>query len=221
MPRYFDVIVVGLGAAGSAALFHVARSGAAVIGIDRFVPPHDRGSTHSESRIIRKAYFEGIKYLPILTRAYTLWHNLEEMLGLQLMHLGGSLNIGQADSKMIRSACKSAAASGTRHLLLSSKEVSDRYPAYQLQPDQVALLDLEAGYIHPELCVRAHLQQASAYGAQCRFGTPVTSCTTEGDGVTAKVGPDTFRASRVIITCLLYTSPSPRDRTRSRMPSSA
>ena len=60
MPRYFDVIVIGLGAAGSAALFHVAQSGAKVMGIDRFVPPHNRGSTHSESRIIRKAYFEGV-----------------------------------------------------------------------------------------------------------------------------------------------------------------
>ena len=28
-------------------------------------------------------------------------------------------------------------------------------------------------------------------------------------------------ATRLLITCLLYTSPSPRDRTRSRMPSSA
>ena len=27
--------------------------------------------------------------------------------------------------------------------------------------------------------------------------------------------------SRIVSTCLLYTSPSPRDRTRSRMPSSA
>lgn len=199
-PRHFDVIIVGLGAAGSAALFHVARSGATVMGIDRFVPPHDQGSTHSESRIIRKAYFEGVKYLPILTRAYTLWHNLEEMSGLQLMHLGGSLNIGHADSEMIRSACESAAASGTKHRLLSSEEVNDRYPAYHLQSGQVALLDIEAGYIHPERCVRAHLQQASAYGAYCRFGKPVTSCAAEGDRVTVKAGPDTFQASRVILT---------------------
>ena len=30
-----------------------------------------------------------------------------------------------------------------------------------------------------------------------------------------------FGNGKVLVTCLLYTSPSPRDRTRSRMPSSA
>ena len=50
-----DVIVVGLGAMGSAALYQLARHGIAVTGIDRFTPPHDRGSSHGESRITRQA----------------------------------------------------------------------------------------------------------------------------------------------------------------------
>ena len=37
----------------------------------------------------------------------------------------------------------------------------------------------------------------------------------------APLGRDKLKVYRPLYTCLLYTSPSPRDRTRSRMPSSA
>ena len=65
MERY-DAIVLGTGGMGSAALYHLARSGVKVFGIDRFHPPHDRGSTHGHTRVIRQAYFEHPDYVPLL-----------------------------------------------------------------------------------------------------------------------------------------------------------
>lgn len=191
--------MIGLGAAGSAALFHVARMGATVLGIDRFVCPHTHGSTHSESRIIRKSYSEGAQYLPLLNRAYTLWSELENASATKLMYLGGCLNIGQPDSEMVRAAQKTAIAGNTRHQLLSSDEVNQRYPGYRLQPDQVALVDLEAGYIQPELCVRTHLRSAALHGAQCQLGTPVLSCRVQQGRVVVKTDLDIFEAPRVIL----------------------
>ncbi len=196
----FDIIVIGLGATGSATLFHAARSGATVLGIDRFVCPHVQGSTHSESRIIRKCYAEGEQYLPLLSRAYTLWSELEQESATTFMHLGGCLNIGQPDSEMILSAQKAAIAGNIRHLLLSSNEVTKRYPGYRLPLDQVALVDLEAGYLQPELCVRAHLRKAAVHGAQCQFGTPVMSCKIQKGCVIVKTDLDTYEAARVILT---------------------
>lgn len=196
----FDIIVIGLGAAGSAALFHVARSGASVLGIDRFVSPHTHGSTHSESRIIRKAYSEGPQYLPLLNRAYKLWDELEETSRIKLMHLGGCLSIGERDSMMVRSAQKSAITGNIRHRMLSSDEVTLRFPGYRLRPNQIALLDLEAGYIQPEFCVRTHLRYATMHGARCQFGTPVLSCKKEHNHIIVKTELDTFETPRVILT---------------------
>jgi len=196
----FDIIIIGLGAAGSAALYHAARMGASVLGIDRFVPPHIYGSTHSESRLIRKAYLEGSQYLPILNRAYTLWNHLEEQSGTRLMHLVGCLTISHPESKIIRSAQITAEKGNIQHLMLSPEETRQRYPAYRLQPNQVALLDLEAGYIQPELCIRTHLRGASILGAKCQFGTPVLSCSRQGSHVTVKTDLDTFEAPQVILT---------------------
>jgi sarcosine oxidase len=69
---HFDAIVLGTGGAGSAALYHLARQGARVMGLDRFPGGHDRGSSHGDTRAIRISYFEAIEYIPLLRRAYTL-----------------------------------------------------------------------------------------------------------------------------------------------------
>ena len=53
-----DALVVGAGGVGSAALYHLARRGLSVRGVDRFAPPHDWGSSHGDTRVIRLAYFE-------------------------------------------------------------------------------------------------------------------------------------------------------------------
>ena len=78
MSNVYDVGVVGLGAMGSAAVYHLASKGLKVIGIDQFYPPHVLGSSHGETRIIRASYFEGPHYVPIVMRAYTLWADLQD-----------------------------------------------------------------------------------------------------------------------------------------------
>src|SRR5438552_18488639 len=72
-----DVIVLGLGAMGSAAAYHLARRGVRVAGIEQYTPAHDRGSSHGRSRIIREAYFEHPDYVPLIQRAYELWRGPE------------------------------------------------------------------------------------------------------------------------------------------------
>ena len=62
----FDVAVIGLGAMGSAALFHLARRGVKAVGVERFTPGHDRGSSHGESRAIRLGYSEHPSYVPLV-----------------------------------------------------------------------------------------------------------------------------------------------------------
>src|SRR5438093_6676306 len=73
MSSRFDVIIVGLGAMGSAVACHLARRGKRILGLDRFAPPHAFGSSHGQTRIIREAYFEHPLYVPLVPRAYELW----------------------------------------------------------------------------------------------------------------------------------------------------
>ena len=79
----FDVAVVGLGVMGAASLYRLAKRGVRAIGIEQFVPGHDRGSSHGETRIIRLVYFEHPSYVPLLREAYSLWRELEAEAGQQ------------------------------------------------------------------------------------------------------------------------------------------
>jgi sarcosine oxidase len=106
MPADFDVIVAGLGAMGSAAAYHLALNGRRVLGLDRFHPPHDHGSSHGSTRIIREAYFEHPVYVPLVQRAYDLWADLETRSGQQLLLQTGGVMIGPPDGAIVSGARK-------------------------------------------------------------------------------------------------------------------
>src|SRR5579884_3054171 len=98
MAAQYDAIVVGVGGMGSAALFHLARRGRRVLGLERFDVPHELGSSHGVTRIIRLAYAESPDYVPLLRRAYELWRELEARAGERLLHVHGGLDVGAPDS---------------------------------------------------------------------------------------------------------------------------
>ena len=93
---------------GSATAYHLARQGRRVLGLDRFAPPHQFGSSHGRSRIIREAYFEHPVYVPLVQRAYELWAALEKDSGRQLLVQTGGVMVGPADGKLVRGALQSA-----------------------------------------------------------------------------------------------------------------
>lgn len=195
----FDCIVVGLGAVGSAALCHVARQGARVLGIDRYAPPHTRGSTHGGSRIIRKAYFEGSFYLPLLERAYTLWRMLEEETGQHLLNLCGCLNIGAPGSTIIEGARRSAESFGVPHEVLTPAATRRRFPAYRMPEGQVAVFEPDAGFIYPERCVEAHVHLARRRGAEVLVNEAVIGWKADGSGVLVKTRHGAYHAGTLIL----------------------
>jgi sarcosine oxidase len=93
----YDVIILGTGGVGSAAMYHLANRGLQVLGLDRFPPGHDRGSSHGETRVIRRSYFEHSDYVPLLNSAYKLWTDLEKTTGKQLLHQCGILYYANSD----------------------------------------------------------------------------------------------------------------------------
>lgn len=195
-----DVAVIGLGAMGSAAAYHLASRGLKVVGLDRHAPPHTLGSTHGRSRIIREAIFEHPRYVPFVRRAYELWFELEKESGEQLFHRTGGLMIGQPDGVLVQGARASAEAHGVPYEMLSSVEVRRRFPAYAPPDDSVAFLEPNAGLLLPERIVELHLQFARAHGAVLLMSTPATSIKPDGEGVRVETDSATILASHAIVT---------------------
>ncbi len=196
----FDVIVVGLGAMGSAAAFHLARRGLRVLGLDRFTPPHAFGSSHGETRIIREAYFEHPVYVPMVQRAYELWRDLEEASGTSLLRETGGVMIGRPDSDLVKGARHSAELHGLRHEMLTVGEVRERFPALHPESDMVAVWEPRAGVLFADACITAHLAQARSCGAELRYEEPMLRWEPDGGGIRALTEQGEYRARQVIVT---------------------
>src|SRR5215470_7368755 len=134
MSTHYDVVIAGLGAMGSAAAYHLAAGGARVLGLDRFDPPHDLGSSHGRTRIIREAYFEHPIYVPLVQRAYELWARLETESGRRLLLQTGGLMIGPRSGAIVTGALRSAHEHQLQHQVLDREEIECRFPALHPAP---------------------------------------------------------------------------------------
>lgn len=201
----YDTIVIGVGGMGSAALYHLARRGQRVLGLERFALGHDRGSSHGETRIIRKAYFEHPDYVPLLDRAYALWDELAAEVGTELFARVGLLMLGGADGEVVRGVRLAAAKYVLRIEELAHEEVRRRFPAFVPGPGQVALFEPDAGYLRVEACVRAHAARAAALGATILADTRVEGIEVKGGGVEVRTDRGRFSAGAVVLCGGAYT----------------
>lgn len=176
----FDVAIIGLGGMGSAILAHCAARGARVIGLEQFEPDHKRGSSTGRSRLIRKAYFEDPAYVPLLLRAYDLWHELERAADEEILTITGLLLVGEESSPVIIGARRAAA----EHLLalevLEPREIAARYPELRVLPHEIGVFEPDGGVLVPERAIAAHLRVAAEASAETRFGNAVVSWTPRG-----------------------------------------
>lgn len=195
----YDVLVVGLGAMGSAALYHLAARGCRVVGVDAHDPPHALGSTHGRSRIIREAYYEHASYVPLVRRAYANWDALERASGAKLFRRTGGLMIGATDSALVRGALRSATLHDIEVETLSAVEIAGRYPAYAPAQDMIGVYEHSAGVLFPEACVRSHLELAKSRGAEVRTSTRVTGLSRSNEFVTAWTTDGSISARRLIV----------------------
>lgn len=165
MNSRFDVIVVGLGAVGSATLYHAARAGMRVLGIDQFEVPNERGSSHGETRLIRICYSEGARYVPLIERAAELWKELEGESGAEILTTTGTLSVGPPGSEIVEGALRTARECVLPHEALGAAEVHERFPEFCPPEDFVAIHDPAGGVLRPERAVAAHVETAMARGA--------------------------------------------------------
>ncbi len=199
MTAEYDVAVIGLGAMGSAALAFLSARGVKTIGIDAYFPAHALSSSHGDSRLIRLGYFEDPSYVPLLRRAYQNWRALEARLRSDILTITGVLQIGAPDSKIVTGTRASCAMHGLAHEVLDKAETARRFPAFQLDSDDIAVLDPQGGYLRPEAAVMGYIKLAAEDGAVLHFGERVSAIEPDDGGVTILSAAGRYRARKVIV----------------------
>jgi sarcosine oxidase len=196
----YDVIVAGLGAMGSSTAAHLATKHVRVLGLDRFHPPHQLGSSHGLSRIIREAYFEHPLYVPLVQRAYELWEKLERESCRRLLWRTGGLMLGLPESILVTGARRSAEIHKLPHKILSAAEIRRRFPAFEPPPEMVAVWEPRAGVLFPELAIQTQLELAANGGAVLRFDEPVLKWEALRGGLRVHTANGSYTAARLVVS---------------------
>lgn len=201
-----DVIVIGLGAMGSAACYQLARRGAKVIGIDRYSPPHSLGSTHGDTRITRLAIGEGEHFVPFAIRSHEIWHELESETGARLMTTTGGLIMSSASghamhgsSNFLQTTIDTAAKFGIRHRVLKTGEIAAEFPQFMLDGNEMGYFEDSAGFLRPERCVATQLSLAEKHGAEVRLNERVTRVEKDGTGIRVVTDIGRYFAATAIV----------------------
>ncbi len=206
MNARYDCIVLGLGGFGSAALYHAAARGLSVLGLEQFSIGHDRGSSHGETRIIRKAYFEHPDYVPLLLRAYTLWRDLEGSEELSLMHLCGLMLAGPAEGETIAGARLAARLHGLDLHDVSPADRTGKFSGFRIPESFDVVYEPEAGFLEVEACVRAHVDAAIRTGASVAADEVVLDWLPVGNGFRVRTARDEYESAALILTAGAWTT---------------
>lgn len=208
-PRsHAEVAVVGLGGVGAAALYHLAQQGVEVAGFDRYEPPHAEGSSHGGSRILRVAYFEDERYVPLAQRSLKLWRELEQATGSHLFERTGGLDGGAPEGRLFTGSQTACERHGLEHEVLDAAEVRARFPALRVRRDEHFVYQPDAGVLDPEGGVAAHLQQARALGASVRTGAELERWVIGRDGVELHfAGGGSFTCRSLVLAAGRWSGP--------------
>ncbi len=205
-PEHFDAAVLGLGALGSATVYQLSRRGVRVLGLDRFAPPHNFGSTHGSTRITREAIGEGMHLTPLVQRSHILWREIERETGESLLTASGVLIIS-SDAKTSRTHVENffdttvmaARNHGTPHEIWDAETIRRRFPQFQLGNREIGYYEPGGGFLRPEACIAVQLQLARRDGAHIHLNERATAFVPGTGGVRIETDKGNYFADRVVI----------------------
>ena len=204
--QHYDSIVIGLGGMGSAALYQLAQRGKRVLGIEQFGIAHDKGSSHGVTRIIRLAYHEHPSYVPLMRRAYELWRDLEASTGEQILHITGSIDAGPPESAYFAGSLRSCEEHDLPHRVLTSAELTKRFPGYRLPSDTMAVFQDEGGFLLPERCISLFVERAQALGATVHTNERTLEWHPTGGGVLVRTENGEYEAETLVVSAGAWAS---------------
>ncbi|MCD9196106.1 N-methyl-L-tryptophan oxidase [Streptomyces albireticuli] len=196
----YDVVVVGLGAAGSSTVRALAAAGMRVLGLERFGPAHARGSSHGGTRIVRRAYAEGAAFVPLLLRAHELWEELSRTTGRAVWRRTGVLITGREDSEAVVRTAECARRFALEHHMLDADGIRRlSVPGAWVPDEAVACYDPTAGLVHPEEALLLHHRLARGDGARLRFHEPMVRFAAGRSGLTVETPRARYAAGHLVL----------------------
>ncbi len=201
----YDVVVLGVGGMGSAALYALAKHGVKACGVEQFGLGHDRGSSHGQTRIIRRAYFEHPDYVPLLDRAYELWAELQAETGVPLHVTTGLLLALKRGGTTVENLVACYARGGHPHERWSPHQSRQRFPQFNLSEDLEVFYDPQGGFLYVETCVRQMVAAAQARGAVLHTHERVISWQADKHGVVVTTEKRRLQARRLVLTAGAWT----------------
>lgn len=202
---HFDAIVVGVGSMGSAACWQLAERGKKVLGLEKYALGHDLGSHGGQSRIIRMAYFEHEDYVPLLKKAYDLWHDLETVSRQQVYYRTGLLYLGKTNSTLLQGVQRSAELHDVPVYQVEDEEFAEKYPMFKLPPGYQAILEPYAGLLTPERAINHMALEAIEDGAEIHAGESMLEWRREGNRIAVITTDSTYLTDKLIITSGAWT----------------
>lgn len=200
MSQSYDVIVVGLGAMGSAAAYQVAKRGGRVLGLEMFQPGHDQGSSHGFHRMIRRSSFQDDLYVPLAERAFELWHLAEEESGRALLTTLGEVSVvDPVSSPAYHAAVREMIRRGMR-IEIGEQELTERFPGFRFQAGMLFTYEAEAGFLRSEAGIVTHVELARRHGATIQDNTEVGAWTADGAGIRVETTRGAYTAGQLILT---------------------
>lgn len=196
----YDLIVVGSGSVGAAAGYYATQAGLSVLMIDSAHPPHNQGTHHGESRLIRHAYGEGERYVPLVLRAQTLWDELEQRAGERIMHRSGVLNLAPNQSPFIQNVIDSATRWQLNIEVMQPDEVRKRWPQINVPEGYLGVFEPQSGYLKCEQAVRSWIQLAEQAGCAQLFNCPVSELGRDGDLQQVTTLDGVYRGRKMLIS---------------------
>jgi sarcosine oxidase len=196
----YDAIVIGVGGMGSSTLYHLAKRGLRVLGLEQFNLGHDLGSSHGATRIIRLAYAEGVAYVPLLLRAYALWRELEYVANERLLFITGGIDAGPREGRLFQGSLNSCKLHNLPHEVLTPKELGRRFPAFRLPQTLTAVHQPDAGFVLSDRSIVAHVTAAQSLGAEIHARERVRKWEIVRGHAVVRTNGDAYRAKKLVIT---------------------
>lgn len=199
MTTHYDAVILGAGAMGAAAAYHLSKAGQHVLLLEQFELNHHKGSSIDHSRIIRYSY-DHPAYIKLAKAAYPLWQELEEVSGEALYTRTGGIDFGSPQTSTLAETLSSLQTMNIPHEVLSAKDAQQRFPQFRFRDDWQVIYQPDSGFLSAERCVLTHIRMAQQNGAEVRANSPVTSVEVRQESVTIKTEYDRIEAGRLIIT---------------------
>lgn len=169
----YDLIIIGSGSVGAAAGYYARQAGINVLMIDAHQPPHQEGSHHGSTRLIRHAYGEGERYVPLVLRAQQLWDEFAAASGEAVFERTGVINLGPAGSGFLRNVASSAREFQLNIEEMDAQTVMTRWPEIRIPDDYRAIFEPASGILRCELAVeswiRLHAKPAPHSSSTARY----------------------------------------------------